>query len=252
MMRTTAALSLGCLISTSALPVFAQAFMKSKTPKPVTVLTAPDKTAKAQPFHDGKYGVRFQVPPGWIFTRKDGEVSTFHLDARTAPPKAEMRGVASLGFNPFPQTVLSGATFYYSVEKHSNDAECANQAALPGAGIDSQDIGGMEFRHAHDEHGQICVEARDEVYTAYRKGACYRFDLETNTFCAISSGAQELTESQFTDVERQMTNILSSVVLDWRKEGAQRVPVPAIVKKPLRPEPELKVRPHPPQVQSGQ
>ena len=44
----------------------------------------------------------------------------------------------------------------------------------------------------------ICTEARDEVYTAFHKHACYRFDLAMNTFCAISSGAQEITDDRFT------------------------------------------------------
>ena len=86
----------------------------------------------------------------------------------------------------------------------------------------------MTFAHGHDEHGGICVEARDEVYTAYRKGACYRFDLEINTFCSVSSGAQEITERQLDNIVSRMTGILSTVTLDWNKTGANSVPLPGV------------------------
>jgi hypothetical protein len=171
--------------------------------------------------------VSFKVPPGWEFTRKDGEVSTFHMDARTASPRDQLRGVASLSFNPFPRSTLSGALFYYSVEPHSTDIECAEQASgHKPTSRDIQEIGGMSFTHGHTESGGICVEERDEVYTAYRKGACYRFDLTLNTFCGVSSGAQELTDAQFRDIEARMTGILSTVVLTWEKSGASAVPLP--------------------------
>ena len=235
------------LLGSSCAP--AQGLMRSAGPR-VSVGTAPARGARPQAFHDGKFGVRFQVPAGWDFSRKDRQMSTFHLDARSAPARAEMRGVASLQFNPFPDTVLSGATFYYSVERHTTDAECAQQASS-SAEADLQDIGGMPFRHGHDEHGGICVEARDEVYTAYRKGACYRFDLEMNTFCAISSGAQELSERQIVAIEQRMTDILSTVVLDWEKAGANPVPAPAPT--PLRPKAEPEAAPrHTPLVHSGE
>ncbi len=184
--------------------------------KPIPVPGAPLPTAVAQPFHDKHYGVRFQVPAGWNFVQKDLQVSTFHLDARTAAPKTEMRGVAAIDFNPYPLSTFSGALFYYSVQRHTNDHECALQAMTGAeANRDSEPIGGLDFLHGHDEHGAMCIESRDEVYTAYRKGSCYRFDLTVNTFCSISSGALEMTIRQYQDIEKKMDGILDSVVLDW-------------------------------------
>jgi hypothetical protein len=216
----------------------------------VSIDTAPPRDARPTPFRDSRFGVRFQVPPGWSVNTRDGQVSTFRLDAHSAAAKAQMRSVASLEFNPFPHSVLSGATFYYSVERHAKDKECAAQAAPNMEQTDIQDIGGMEFRHGHDERGQMCVEQRDEVYTAFRKGSCYRFDLAVNTFCAVSSGADELTERQFLDVERQMTSILSTVALDWKKGATHPVPVPPIVHKEKKAAPELIPR-EPPSAHAG-
>ena len=244
-MGLLARFSLGLGLGLLALPCGAAQKMKK-----ITIPTAPPAKATPQGFKDGHFGVKFQVPPGWTLSRKDGLVSTFHNDARTALPKAQVRGIASLDFNPYPYSTLSGAVFYYSVTPHSNDEECAREAVPVGAppeavheATDTQDIGGMRFTHGHDEHGEICVEARDEVYTAYRKGSCYRFDMEINTFCAISSGAQEITDRQLESLNQRMADILSTVKLDWEKTGPHPVPAPAIPEVVQRPAPKDQPKP---------
>ena len=213
----------------------------------IVIPTAPPAQATPQDFKDGHFGVKFQIPPGWSLTRKDGLVSTFHNDARSASPDARVRGVASLDFNPYPYSTLSGAVFYFSVTPHSSDQDCSKEAepehAPVAAAMDVQDIAGMRFSHGHDEHGDICVEARDEVYTAYRKGACYRFDMEINTFCAISSGAQEITDRQLLDLNQRMADILSTVTLDWTKTAAHPVPAPQPPVMVQRPGPKPQSKP---------
>ena len=213
----------------------------------IVIPTAPPAKATTQGFKDGHFGVKFQVPAGWSLTRKDGQVSTFHNDARSATPGAQVRGIASLDFNPYPNSTLSGAVFYYSVTPHSTDQDCAKEAAPEDAPVasptDVLDIGGMRFTHGHDEHGEICVEARDEVYTAYRKGSCYRFDMEINTFCAISSGAEEITDRQLQSLNQRMADILSTVTLDWTKTPAHPVPAPATPVVGQRPAPKPEPKP---------
>jgi hypothetical protein len=140
-----------------------------------------------------------------------------------------------LDFNPFPSSTLSGALFYFSVENKTTDLECALQAGKDRQAKDVQEIGGVPFAHGHDEHGNICTEARDEVYTAYHKHSCYRFDLAMNTFCSISSGAREITEEQVKQIDERMTQILSTVTLGWEKSGANFVPVPAEPAAPAGP-----------------
>lgn len=220
----------------------------------ITVPSAPPASAAPQDFHDGHFGVRFQIPPGWTLNKKDGLVSTFHNDARSASSKAKVRGVASMDFNPFPYSTFSGALFYFSVTPHTKEADCAQQATPPtppvnipanaqDVPLDIQDIGGMKFTHGHDEHGDICVEARDEVYTAFRKGSCYRFDLTINTFCAVSSGAREITDGQIENLNQRMADILSSVELDWSKEGAHPVPAPGAPAAEAPPAPKAAPKP---------
>ena len=213
-------------------------FLAALSASALAQVSVPDEappSARSQLFRDGHFGVRFEVPGGWSLARKDKEVSTFHLDARSAAPKAMMRSVVAIDFNPYPYSTFSGALFYFSVERHSTDLECARQATGPIAGPrlkDTQDIDGMSFAHGHDEHGKICVEARDEVYTAFRKGSCYRFDLAMNTFCSVSSGASDLTDEQLEQIDQRMADILATVKLDWEKTGPHPVPAP---KLPLDP-----------------
>jgi len=218
--------------------------------KPTHHVLPPKIVAKPAPkaYRDSRFGVRFSIPSGWDFTRKDGQVSTFRLDARSATSGSQMRAVVSLNDNPYPLSTLSGALVYYSVQPHTTDLDCERQATgtlppapateskvdlqkrteAPAATHDIQNIGGMNFTHGHDEHGGICIEARDDIYTAFRKGSCYRFDLEVNTFCSETSGALEINLRQMREIEQSMTGILSTVVLDWEKSGAHPVPVPDI------------------------
>jgi hypothetical protein len=214
--------------------------------KRVQVPEAAPDTAKAQAFHDSKYGVRFAIPPGWELSKKDHQISTFRLDARSAKATTQMRAVAILGFNPFPMSTLSGASVYYSVEPKSNDHECEVAAVGKHAGAEAGDvqaISGVNFTHGHEEHGHICLESRDDVYTAFRKGSCYRFDLTVNMFCSEVSGAQEITLRQMNMIEAQMAGILSTVSLSWNKTGAQPVPPPDMV-APATPPSAMPPAPH--------
>lgn len=181
---------------------------------------APVAKSKPRDVHDRRWGVRFTVPTGWAFTQRDGEVSTFHLDALTAGADAQVRGVASLDHNPYPESTLASAMVYFSVQPKSDESACAKQA---GAKTDTQDIDGMSFVHGRNERRGACVEQRADVFTAFRKHSCYRFDLVLNTFCAASSGASEMTAEQIEDVESQMAELLSSVWFDWEKNGPHAV-----------------------------
>jgi hypothetical protein len=222
----------------------------------VAVHEAPDKTDHSFHFNDERFRVAFEVPAGWEFTTKDGEVSSFHADLSEVPSKFVLRAVASMNFNPFPQSTLGGAMFYFSVGQKTGEDACLKAAfAEPQKKIRkaaTQDIGGMKFVHAHDEGGQICTEVRDEVYAAYRKGACYRFDLKINTFCAVSSGAMEINEPELEDIEKRMVGILSTVELGWEKSGPHEVPVPPIPAVAPTPKvPEMPVMPQRPGVVVG-
>lgn len=210
---------------------------QSAFPGPVPM--QPLTTDKEQLFRDGHYGVSFRLPPGWDLTQKDGEVSHFHGDVRSAPVATKLRAIATIHYNPYPNTTLSGAMFYYSVEPHANEESCVAQtfARQPDGTQEkrtTQDIDGMSFAHGHDEYGTICVEARDEIYTAYRKGSCYRFDLLLNTFCSISSGVRDMDTDQMLDVEQKLADILSTVQLKWTEVAPHPVPVPEL--QPADPE----------------
>ncbi len=162
---------------------------------------------------DAVAGLTFRLPAGWNMERRDGEVSTFRLDARTVPARGRLRVVANMSWNPFPRSTFSGALFYISVTPHSSPASCAAQTTMaPDKGISGAVIDDVKFSRGKDEHGGICTEARDIAYTAYRRGSCVRFDLAVNTFCGGDvSGAQDITDKQLTAVFGRMEGILQTV-----------------------------------------
>ena len=178
-------------------------------PKPVPEPTSPPP----QTVTDAKTHVVFHLPAGWDLTRRDGEVSTFRLDARTAPRKSEVRAVASLAFNPYPRSTFSGAMFYLSAAPHTSAKSCAAQTKVkPETPMASAVVGDVKFSRGKDEHGHICTEARDVAYTAMRGGSCVRFDLAINSFCGGEvSGAEDLTDAQLGSLFKRLEGILETV-----------------------------------------
>ena len=170
----------------------------------------------ARPFHDSRYGVSFTIPPAWNITRRDGDVSTFNLDARNAAHTAQMRAVASISFNPHPYSTFSGALFYYSVTPNVTANQCAAQAiARAPHSVSTTQVAGVPFTHGYDEHGGICTESRDEIFTTPHNNVCYRFDAVINNFCGGDvSGVKDITERELNDVRRRMQSILDTVRFD--------------------------------------
>jgi hypothetical protein len=183
-------------------------------PRPVPrVAPAEPTNPPAQTVTDSRTHVQFHLPPGWNVARKDGAMSTFHLDARTAPRNSQVRVVASLGFNPFPQSTFSGALFYLTLTPRSGVASCkAQTTAQPEVPLASAVVGDVKFSRGKDEHGNICTEARDIAYTALRGGSCVRFDLAINSFCGGEvSGAEDLTDAQLGSLFKRLEGILDTV-----------------------------------------
>lgn len=184
-------------------------------------LTEPEEPAHPEPaatdFVDRKYGVAFHVPAGWNFERRDGVLSNFGSDVRTTRRNLQVRGVAAINYNPYPPTTFSGATFYYSVAPRSTAAACTAQATT-GHLKASPDvrIAGVVFHHGQDQHGAVCTESRDDVFSTLSGNACLRFDLVVNTFCAQSSGAMEISDRQLGDVNTRLAQILGSIHIGVR------------------------------------
>ena len=170
-------------------------------------------TPPARAFKDVRSGVTLQIPAGWNLNRRDGEVSTFKLDARTATALTQFRCAANIDFNPFPLSTFSGAYFYFSVTPRTTAAQCAAQApaAAPRKGT-AKTFAGTAFTHGYDEHGGVCIESRDEIYTTQRNGSCYRFDLVIENFCGGEvSGVREINQQQLSSIQKQMESILGSL-----------------------------------------
>ena len=181
------------------------------------LLPTPEPTSPpARHIRETRAGISYDLPAGWNFSRQDGDLSTFALDARSSLPHTQMYGVAQIAFNPFPVSTFSGALFYSSVTPHSSPLACSNQATAPVSHPSGTvSIGGALFRHGYAEHGGSCTESRDEVYTALVGTSCYRFDLVINTFCGGEvSGARDMTDRELEAVRQRLEAILKTVTLD--------------------------------------
>ncbi len=155
----------------------------------------------------------FHVGPGFRLERRDKVLSTFHMDARTAPAAAQLRAVAGMEFNPFPASTFSGGMVAYSVATGVGSAACEAQVRVaPEKKLATMKLGGVPFWRGLDEHGGICTEHRTVTYTAEVKGSCVRFDLTVNTFCGGEvSGAIDMTDLQLADVFRRLERVVDTV-----------------------------------------
>lgn len=189
----------------SAEPVLRSASAAAVAP-PVSVRT----------FHDPNYKISFDYPASWTFTRNDGEVSTFRLDARTAAKNTRLRAVAALPANPYPASTFSSGYVYLSVTPHSNASRCAAQASGDRkAKPEMSQIAGLTFAHGHDEQKEICTVERDEIFTTLHKGACYRFDLTMNNFCGGEvSGVKDVTKEELNTVLSRLESVVQTVRFD--------------------------------------
>lgn len=191
-----------------------------RVPKPVPVPSlhpaAPTKEPTDPPARDVRDPLdhlSLHLPAGWNLSRKDGEISTFRMDARTAPGRSRLHIVASLAFNPYPASTFSGALFYVSSTPGLSAAACALEtSAKPFDPLPAAQVAGRTFARGKDEHGQICTEGRDVAYTAMQQNSCLRFDLAINSFCGGDvSGAEDLRADQLQALFTRLMSILDSV-----------------------------------------
>jgi hypothetical protein len=181
------------------------------------LLLSPASATPTRTFQDPTYHLSFDFPANWTFARSDGEISTFHLDARSAPRKASLRAVVAMPENPFPASTFAGAYLYFSVTPHSSAASCARQAAPDAARSASTRLAEIPFTHGHAEQKSICTIERDDAYTTAHRGACYRFDLAINNFCGGEvSGVKDITPEELDQVRNRLESILSTIRFDPR------------------------------------
>ena len=174
-------------------------------------------------FHDPVYHLSFDYPANWTFAHTDREISTFHLDARSAPRSARLRAVVAMPENPFPASTFSGAYLYFSVTPHTSAAACALEASsttiernIPHTRLGEKTrIADIPFTHGHDEQRDICLTQHDEIYTTRHAGTCYRFDLASNNFCGGEvSGVKDITAQELDQVRGRLESIFGTVRFD--------------------------------------
>jgi hypothetical protein len=204
-----------------ALLIGAALAARSQQPTPQPAPHAGGSAASVT-FHDPLYKLSFDYPASWTFAHTDGEISTFHLDARSAVRKTSLRAVVAMPENPFPASTFSGAYVYFSVTPHASAASCARQAVPPRGSSHKLPakptrtiVNDIAFTHGHDQVRDICITQRDEVYATRHRGACFRFDLAINNFCGGEvSSVKDISPAELDQVRARLESILSTLRFD--------------------------------------
>jgi len=147
------------LTATLLLALWIPYTLPAQTASPHAFATTAPSPTSTRTYHDPNYHLSFDYPANWTFSHADGEISTFHLDARSAARKTLMRAVVAMPENPFPESTFSGAYVYFSVTPHASADSCAAQASnttvvkntpqtKPGQSLQ---IATILFTHGHDE-----------------------------------------------------------------------------------------------------
>jgi len=174
-------------------------------------------------FTDPVYGVTFRYPAKWNF----GAGNEFYSPVSIASPDSLPRGVVffkdDAGFNPYPNTNLSGAEFVFVNRKASSIRECS-ALALQGEGnakpLAAKTINNIDYVHTKAENAGMCHQVQEDVYATYRNRTCYLFDLAIHTICAgVKDNTRAITNSELAQVEANLEKILSSVeISDLKKD----------------------------------
>lgn len=121
---------------------------------PLSLCSHAQSSQPTHTFHDRATRLSFDYPANWTFAEHDHEISTFHLDARTAPRTARLRAVVAMPENPYPASTFSGAYLYFSVTPQTTPAACARQAVPPRLTAAETAHRAAEFRASHPDLSQ--------------------------------------------------------------------------------------------------
>jgi hypothetical protein len=180
-------------------------------------------SASTKRFSDPAYGVTFHYPAKWSSSNGYKFYSPLSIAPQNEPLRANIFFSSNKGFNPYPQTNLSGAQFAYSVRKASTNEECLKQVLQDNGNaenVGTEDINGVTYSRAQTGSGGMCHQISEDIYAASRNGTCYIFDLAVHTLCAgVVDNTREITGTELSQVHASLEKILSSVeIKDVKKD----------------------------------
>jgi hypothetical protein len=166
-------------------------------------------------FSDEAGGVNFQYPRRWILSELNKYPFASSLTRHSITPRA-MVYVGNADSNPYPNTTLVGAEFLYAARPAASIEACSEMIVdreWPDAKLLAPErLNGVIFAHAKSADNWTCHYLREDLYSTYRGGTCYLFDLAVETECfGAVDGMRELTSTERAEVQATLEHILSTV-----------------------------------------
>jgi hypothetical protein len=166
-------------------------------------------------FSDETGGVKFQYPQRWILSEGNKYSVATSLTRQGIPPRAAAY-IGNADSNPYPNTTLVGAEFLYAPRPAASNEACSEMIVnkeWPDAKLLApESFNGVTFAHAKSADNWTCHYLREDLYSTYRGGTCYLFDLAVETECfGAVDGERQLTSAETADIQATLNKILSTV-----------------------------------------
>jgi len=174
-------------------------------------------------FTDPAHGVSFTYPASWTFDKSQ----PFYMFLAISPANDEPdmgRGSALIysksvpGVTPWPKTWFEGVELGYDEHDVPTSDACLVLAKpvnswVPIDHVDEVTIQGKPYWHGTTSGSGAGHELREDIYTLYSSGYCYRFDLAVSLSSANQDvpGPRELTAAEKVHVDASLRSVLNSV-----------------------------------------
>jgi hypothetical protein len=180
-------------------------------------------SAATKQFSDSASGVTFRYPAQWTSSSTPQFYAPLIIASQDEPLRGNVFFSSTQGFNPYPNTNLTGAQFAYSTRKASSAEECLKTILQDDGNakpLAPKNIHGISYAHAQTGSGGMCHQISEDIYAAFRNQNCYVFDLAVHTICVgVVDNTREITSDELAQVHTSLGKILSSVqISDLKKD----------------------------------
>jgi hypothetical protein len=200
--------SIRVIFLAAALPSFAQ----SVTPV----------TGSQMLFSDPAFGVSFNFPTGWSFTRVEADSKGPSLAIATMDGRSISTGLRGLitnetlpGIRSWPKTVFSSVEFAYDARPAAS-AEACQRLARDNWEVEADPVtlNGVTYWHGTATGTGLSTAIEEDIYATFvaAAGSCLRFDLAVATSHVPGRDfPRELTTHEKALIHASLNNILNSV-----------------------------------------
>ena len=124
----------------------------------------------ARTFHDARYGSPSSSPPAGTSPARTARSAPSASTPAPPPHRPDARR-RQHHLQPIPRLHLQRSALLLQRHPALTAADCAPPGLRPSSHAPSTtvQIAGVPFTHGYDEHGGICTESRDEIYTTSQR-----------------------------------------------------------------------------------